>query len=136
VNFAPWVLQALLAPISIVFSFSTFGKENADTTVTILVGLASFSAVFASLSLAAFSAKLHHELNAYFRSAGIQFLQATLFAAMAVVFNFGKTWVEAKGWPSGLDYYLSLGSGLSCGAGVITAHCAIWWYSKAVFKTF
>lgn len=135
-QFAPLVLQALLAPISVAFSFSTFGNENADTTVTILVGLASFSAVFAGLSLAAYSAKLHHELNGYFKSASIQFLQATLFAATAVIFNFGKTWVESNGWPSGLHYYLGLGSGLSCGAGVITAHYAIWWYSKAVFKTF
>lgn len=134
-RYLPVIFQALLAPITLYFVFVVFifgGKSVSD----LLIGLATFSAVFGGLSLSAYSARLDEESRRLFKKSSVEFLQATLLAALAVIFNFTRIWIADTDLPQFVGLFLAVGLGLCFGAGGIAAHMALWWFSKAVFHRF
>lgn len=134
-RYLPAIFQIILLPITLYFVFVVFifGDKNVSE---LLVGLATFSAVFSGLSLSAYSAKLGEESQKLFKKASIEFLQATLLAGLAVIFSFTKSWVGDTVVYKFISPFLAIGLGLCFGTGGAAAHMALWWFSKAVFRRF
>lgn len=135
-QYAPWAIQILLAPVTAFFAFYVFIFGESAETTRIFIGLTSFSAIFAGLSLSGYSAKLDDKASVHFKKASFEFLQATLMGATGVVFNFCSGWLSENGWPYYMTSYLSIGSGLTYATGLLAAHLAIWSFTKGAFRFF
>lgn len=134
-RYLPIIFQVLLAPITLYFVFVVFIFGNKSVS-DLLIGLATFSAVFGGLSLSAYSARLDEESRRLFKKSSVEFLQATFLGALAVIFNFTRTWVADTELPHFIDVFLAVGLGLCFGTGGVAAHMALWWFSRAVFLRF
>jgi hypothetical protein len=123
-------IQLSLAPITAASVILVFFDEDL-ATLEILVGVASFTAIFASLCFSASSHSHCSDKIFHFRHAGLFFLQATLMGVLAVIFHYSDNWVVQAELPEWLSSILNLLAGLAYGGMVGSGHWGLWSMSRA-----
>ena len=124
------LIQLALVPITVSSMVLVFLDED-QATLEILVGVASFTAIFASLSFSASSHSYDSDNAFRFRHAGLFFLQATLMGVLAVIFHYSDNWTVQAEFPEWLSSFFCILASFGYGGMVGSGHLGLWFMSRA-----